>query len=313
MKRFIKKLAIFVCILTPILMIEIYLSHLDEWRDYFTRITNSSDYVNSFFNGSDEIKPFISEVQEQNDTETLVLGDSICHQMFENLSEINEDITFAGSNAAITMAGQYILAKEYLNNHTNAKEIYLMVHPTSLKRTFDTSYGYQYIIMPFSETDTLKALDKDTIDICKEVYGNLFLEPNIVFMINKSGMNRKIYLNMLQKYGESYEEKVPYEIADQYIRKIYEMCEERGVNLYLLASPVSDGLYTTCEQLEKEYQESWMKEHYPNFFKEITYYPAEQAEDGFHFSGEYEKQEYFNELIKKVFEGTPLMEKVKFY
>jgi len=294
-------------------MAGIYLSHLDGWRDYFTRITNSSDYIDPFVNGADEIKPFILEVQKQDNTETLVIGDSICHQMFDNLRGTNEDITFAGSNAAITMAGQYILVREYLNNHANAKEIYLMVHPTSLKRTFDISYGYQYIIMPFSETNTLNALDEDTINICKEVYGNLFLEPNIVFMINKSGMNRKIYLNMLQKYGKSYEEKIPYEIADQYIRKIYEMCEERRVTLYLLSAPVSDELYLTCKELEKEYQGSWMKMHYPNFFEEIIYYPAEQAEDGFHFSGEYKEQEYLNELIKRIFAGTPLMEKVKFH
>ena len=313
MKRFIKKLIIFVSILISIILCGMYLSHLDEWREYFTRITDSNGYIEAFVNGSDEIKPFILEVQEQNDTEILILGDSICHQMFEDLREINGDITIAASNAAITMAGQFILAKEYLDNHANAKEVYLMVHPTSLKRTFDTSYGYQYIVMPFSETGTIDALAEETINICKEVYGKIFMNPKIVYMINKSGMNRKLYLNMLQKYGKSYEEKEPFEIANKYVSKIYELCKERGVDFYLLPAPVSEALSSTCEELEIEYKGTWLEKYFPDYFSNINYFSAEQTEDYFHFSGEYENQEYLNEKINMVFKDTPIIERIKFY
>lgn len=310
MKYFIKKLVIFVSILVLISFGAVYLSHLDSWRDYFARITDSSGYLDAFVNGSDEIKPYILKVQEQDSTEVLILGDSICHQMFEDIKELNQGITIAASNAAITMAGQYILAKEYLENHANAKEIYLVVHPTSLKRTFDTSYGYQYIIMPFSETGTLDALEEETIGICEEVYGKLFLNPKVVYMINKSGMNRKLYLNMLQKYGTSYEETEKFEIANQYISKIYEMCEEQDVEFYLLSTPVSEDLISTCEELEKEYEGTWLEEKYPDYFRNINYFPKEQAADLFHFSGEYEEQEYLNEKIVQTFKETTLLEKI---
>lgn len=313
MKKFIKNVIIYTCILLVIMITVIYLSHLDGWREYFNRITDSGGYIESFVNGSDEIKPFIQKVQERDENEILILGDSICHQMFEDLIGFNEDITMAGSNAAITMAGQYILAKEYLENHENAKEIYLMVHPTSLKRTFDTVYGYQYIIMPFSETDTLKALDEDTIAICKEVYGSVFLKPDIVYMINKSGMNRKLYLNLLKTYGTNYEEKVSFEMADKYISKIYELCKEHNVKLHFLATPVSEVLDGTCEELEKEYQNTWMKQYYPEYFENIIFVPAEQVQDGFHFSGEYKNQEYYNELLKKIFGNTELINKIRFF
>lgn len=312
MRKFVEKVVFFLVILVPILIMGIYLSHLEGWREYFCRITDSNNYIESSVNGSDEIKPFIWKVREQNNTEILVIGDSICHQMFENISENNGDITYAASNAAITMAGQYILAKEYLDNHANAKEIYLIVHPTSLKRTFDTTYGYQYIIIPFSETNTLMDLDKGTVDICKTVYGDVFLEPEVVNIIDKSGMNRKLYLNLLKKYGKSYEEKMPFEIADEYISKIYGLCEERNVKFYLVSSPVSAELQMTCEELEKEYTESWMSKICPDYFKNIVYYPAEQSEDGFHFSGEYKSQEYLNRLIKQIFDDYSLVDAIEF-
>lgn len=313
MKSFIKKLVIFISILTVIALGCVYLSHLDEWREYFIGITDSSGYIESYVNGSDEIKPFILEVQEQNDTEVLILGDSICHQMFEKIKDINEDITIAASNAAITMAGQYILAKEYLDNHPNAKEIYLVVHPTSMKRTFDTSYGYQYIVMPFSETGTIEALGEETLNVFKDVYGEIFMNPKVVYMINKSGMNRKLYLNMLQKYGESYEEKESFEIANKYISKIHELCDERNVKLYLLSTPVSEALYATCHELKEEYTGTWLEECYPQYFDNISYFPAEQAADYFHFSGEYEEQEYLNEKIEDIFKNTFVLQKINFY
>ncbi len=94
--------------------------------------------------------------------------------MFRRLQKYNEDISIIGSNGAITLAGQYILAEEYLRNHPDATDLYLILLPESLTRTFDTSYGYQYAVMSFAETGTLQLLMKIQSHVWSRYTGSCF-------------------------------------------------------------------------------------------------------------------------------------------
>ncbi len=60
------------------------------------------------------------------------------------------------------MSGQYILVEEFLKHHPQATDVYLSVIEDSLITDYETGYGYQYGVMPFAETDTLKLLDPET-------------------------------------------------------------------------------------------------------------------------------------------------------
>lgn len=310
MNTFYKKIAIFISLFTLLCIGLDYMSMHDPWRIVFARLTDSEEFI-SMNVGSDEIIPYIEQVQTKDNTTTLILGDSVCRQMFKGLQQYNEDICIAGSNATVTMAGQYILAEEYIRNHPNATNIYLMVHPTSLCGTFSTTFGYQYTVMPFVETNTLRLLNDNTIENMKSVYGDFFMKPQIVQLIEKSAINRKLYLNVLKKYKTGYEQKTTFEIADQYIRQIYELCEKNNIGFHLYACPVAESKYQIVKELQDDYDNTWMKTQFPNYFDNILFFPDEQSADGTHFSGEYESQTHYNEKISKILADTKLLDNLK--
>lgn len=311
MKKFYCKILVAcLCLLIIIICID-YMSMREPWRQIIAEWTNSKEYITVNV-GSDEIIPYIKEVQVNDGSSGIILGDSVCKQMFGGLKKYNQELCIMGSNAAIAMSGQYILAVEYLKNHPKATDMYLFVLPNSLIVTFDTSWGYQYTVMPFVLTDTLYLLEESTIKDMESVYGSLFMQKKVVECIDKSALNRKVYLNLLAEYGKSYQQSSRFELADLYIKKLYDICSENDVQLHLAPCPVVESQREAMSELSKEYEKTWMYTMFPNYFEEILYYPDEEARDGIHFGGEYATQEQHNIKIKLMIEGKELRDKLLF-
>ncbi len=313
MKHFYKKTAIFLLILVFVIVIVDWLSMTSEFRVAIAKLTGSEEYLTEN-NGSDEIIPYIERVRTKDQYTKLIIGDSVCGQMYRNLQVFNDDVCIIGGNAAITMAGQYILVHEFLENHEDATDIYLILVPLSLNSTFDTKFGYQYTAMPFVLTDTLQLLDENTIEKMESIYGEFFMKKPVVYAIERSAINRKLYLNELQKRVTVEEEGRISEVALQYLVKIKELCDERGVTLHLLPGPYSDSeaqavLY---EELRTEYEASVLNEYFPNYLDDAWIYPSEQFGDDLHFGGAFANQQSYNEKIKEMYEGTKLLEDLKF-
>ncbi len=308
MKAFYKKVGIFIMVFSMFCVGMEHMSIKEPGRSFIARVTDSEDYISGDV-GSDEIKPYIEQVRTEDNTTKLIIGDSVCRQMFIGLQEYNNDICIVGSNGAITMAGQYILAEQYLEHHPATTDIFLIVLPESLYRTFDTAAGYQYTVMPFVETDTLKLLDENTVAVMQSVYGSFFMQPKVVDLIDKSAINRKIYLNELWDRSKGYNSGL--ELADQYICKIYELCEERGVQFYLYSCPVSERKREGIENLMNQYEQSKLYQFFPDFWNDVYYFPDEQFRDGTHFSGDYNTQESYNEKIQEMFADTRLLQVLK--
>ncbi len=296
MKQFIKKALIFIFILTAVLIILDLLSMVEPTRTVLASLTDSTDYI-SVNVGADEIKPYIVQAAQSDSTTKLILGDSVCHQLFSGLQDQSSDISILGSNAAITPAGQYILAKKYIDSHPGATDIYIFMLPGALGQSFDTNYGYQYTVMPFVETGTIELLEDKTVKDMEEVYGKLFMQPAIVRMIDLSGPNRKLYLNMLKKYSSAYKPDKYFDIADMYIGKIKDICDNSNICLHLHPCPVFESRISDSESLRAEYESSKLHEWFPEYFDEIVYYPDNESSDNVHFNDEFATREHLDEVI----------------
>ncbi|WP_196802981.1 hypothetical protein [Butyrivibrio sp. MC2013] len=272
-------------------------------------LTDSSEY---FGGGPDEIMPAIVRAQSEDGTTKLIIGDSVCRQLFNDLQEQNEDIAIIGSNAAITMSGQYILAKEYLDHHPSATDVFLIVLPASLKQTYSMNLGYTYAVMPFALTDTLYHLDDNTLDIMADTYGRPFLNGLVVKGLHLSAVNRKIYLNYLADHSHSYKLSSPFELADQYVGKIAELCNERGVKFHLYPCPVCESNKDSAEAMSEQFASSKLYEINPDYFDMIDYFSADQSQDGVHFDGNVYDREMFNSIIMEDYKGEVLLDYLKY-
>lgn len=310
MKKFyLNGISFFIILLLGIIGLE-YLSMREDTRALIARWTDSTAFL-SENTVTDEIKDYIYRAREQDGSTKLIIGDSVCRQMFIGLQEYNDDFTIIGSNGAITVAGQYLLAKEYLDNHPNATDIFLILLPESFERTYDTTWGYQYAVMPFVATDTLKNLDQNTLDIIASTYGELSLNPYFVDSMYSSGVNKKLYLNFLRKSSSGYKLSNDFELADQYVCKIDELCRERNVSFHLYPCPMSETRKEYIEDLDASFKESKIYSLNPAFLDMAYYFPAEQAADGAHFSGDYANQKCYNEKISAMFEGYELLDMLR--
>ena len=131
MKKFYGKVLLFILLEVVVLIGIDFLSMTDTFRMPLAYLTNSEEYVTTNV-GAAEIIPYINKVQEQSDATKLLVGDSVCAQMYNGLQQYNEDVCIVGSNAAITLSGQYILIHQFLENHEQATDVYLILIPSSL-------------------------------------------------------------------------------------------------------------------------------------------------------------------------------------
>lgn len=306
MKKFLIKGTLFFTIILLLVTGVLILSTQEPARTMIAKLTACEDFMED-----SGMLPYFQKAREQDCTTQLLTGDSVCRQMFSGLAEYNPQTSFLATNAALMITGQYLLTEEYLQNHPDTTDVFLVMHPLTLTRTFDTEWGYRYAAMTYVETDTLRFLDENTIVAMESVYGSFFLRENVVQLIEKSPVCRKLYLSYLNFNGKDYVQSSSFEISDRYVKKLYDLCEEKGVKLHLYSSPVAEYYREQVEELAAEYEDTWMYSRYPDYINDILYYPSEWAEDLSHFSGEYAERDNLNATIERAYAGTNLLEKIR--
>lgn len=213
MKKLFLKGFIFVSIIFSVITVTICLSTSEPFRSLVAGWTASEDFM-----ADSGMLPYFDRARETDGSTKLIIGDSIANQLFSALQENNPETDILTTNAALMITGQYLLAEEYLKSHPDATDIYLVMHPLTLTRTFDTEWSYRYAVMTYVETGTLNFLDQNTLETFENVYGAIFMQKGIVSLIEDSPVCRKLYLSYINKNREDYVQQSPFEITDQYVR-----------------------------------------------------------------------------------------------
>lgn len=308
MKRFTKKLIAFLGIFAAVLLALDLLSATERFRGAFAVLTDSSGYEEE---AEREVSAYLAKSRMPGSYTKLLVGDSVCAQMTEAFFDCNQQYCLVGNNRALTMAGEYLLVKEFLETHENVSEVWLMAGPDLLQTSIDATYSYSYVVLPFLQADLLDELDEETAEEMEETFGSLFLKKPVAELNAGSAVNRKLYLNYVKEREEALEKGESREnqtvgmsdLAERYLRKIYELCDAQGVACYLIPDPLADtpARRKQVEQIRQDFETRGLERLFPDYFSEITYYPADQFSDGIHFGRPYNTKEVYREKLIELY------------
>ena len=266
-------------------------------------VTGSVDYIDK---GSEEVIPRLERVREKNNSRCLIVGDSVANQIFDDMHDDVGTYTIATTNQALSLAGQYILIEEFIKNHPNATDVYVGMIPSSFESEINEVYSYQYLVIPFTESDVMGLLDNDTLGRFDKIFGRFFMQKSIVRIIERSGLNRKLYLNWLcdcKEKGQIKEVQGRYSILSEtsiiYINKINSLCNDNGVRLHFLTEPIADTAknHDIVLSLERDIEDSGLSEVLGDYTKYVSFYPENQFRDGIHFKNDVITNDKKNRLI----------------
>ena len=304
-KKIIFRRIAFVLILAVLLCAFDYASYKGPLRSYINKVAN----LNGSRYGYDEVAPVISFMSEQDGSTKLILGDSVANQLFDGVLYDNPDFRICPVNRAITFAGQYILIKEYLKNHPDATDVYIAFYSGTLASDIDPQLSYQYIAMPFIIHGYGEDLDPLVMGKLKKTYGSFFLKPAVLDYINESGLNRALYLNAVtkinEKFTETKETSVISDVSIDYLKQIYALCSENGVNVHLVSTPLCDipSRRSECDEIRKVFAKTGLDELYPDYCDSFIFCDSSMFMDEVHFAPEYKNRETLNPYIRQMISG----------
>lgn len=307
MKKFYLKAFVLGGLYMAIVFAFLVLSAQEKWSMLIADATLSGEYAYEDF-GTAEIVPYIYRMQEPSDHTKLVIGDSVCNQLFERYYDKNEVYCISGTNQAISLAGQYILAEEFIKSHKEVRDVYLFLVMGSLATDYGIQLGYQYAVMPFVKTETIDNLDRDTLEKIADVYGGIFCRKDIVEMIDASPLNMKLYLNLLVAKQKIFPVSSSHLISDEtykYLEKMHSLCKEGGITLHFVPGPHADSekQHKLEEQLREIIEENGDKLGLTDYLDQIVYYPEWMFRDGTHFDEKKLDEVFFQELAQEYLPG----------
>ena len=307
MKGFLLRLAAFVLAALVLFCGVLGLSAFAPFSEIFAKLTSSTDYSAS---ASEEIGGHIANVQAADSATALILGDSVCWQVFDPFSLCNTAYRIDGSNRAVTIAGQYLLAKAFLDAHPGATDVYLILTPESFSAGFDAGYGYQYAAAPFAAAGLLDGLDETTRAELTAAYGAPFLTGTFARWAD-APLVKKLYLNALEPAPtqESTGPLIP--LAARNLQNLADLCRERGAAFHLLCAPLADteDRHATMAALETAFREQGLYDSYSAYFTETPWYDPELfGEDGVHFDNTVADMDFCASVVRDIQTATGLLD-----
>ena len=297
MKKFVCKMLMSIAILILLGIGVVISSTGDGYGKFWAELSDSENYGHG---PTEEIVPYIKQAETVDQYTKLIIGDSVCHQIFHSFQKVNPTYDVLGSNQAITIVGQEILAEKYLMSHTDATDVYLILTSATGTGFENAGYCYQYFVIPFTQADAMGPVDSKTWDDLIHLYGPICMNRTVIDLVDRSSLNRKIVLNLLR--NNSYDNA---QLSIHYIKKLIKICDEHRVHLHLLHAPMAESAKVSVVDEKKVMlslisENDELKGYLMNFYDKVLYYPDEEFEDGIHFGKNYSTTKKLTEVIFEI-------------
>lgn len=312
MKRFLLRLAAFALATLAFFAGVLALSATPLFSRPLAKLTASTAYDDS---AGQEMAAHIANVQADDGATRLILGDSVAWQVCDPFSLCNTAYRIDASNRGVTLAGQYLLAKAFLDAHPGATHVYLMLTPESFAAAFDAETGYQYAASPFAAAGLLEGLDPVTLGEMRRAYGAPFVTRAFARAADDSPLIKKLYLNALAALGPA---RAPGSgdgplapMAARCLQNMATLCAERGVAFHLLCAPLpdTDERHGAMDALRGAFEAAGLAEGFSAYFDSVPWYDAGLfGADGIHFDSAKADMDFFAGVVRSIQADTGLLD-----
>ncbi len=199
-------------------------------------------------------------------TKTLLLGDSVCNQFFE---DFKDDNTYCYCyNQSHEVPGNYLFLKMFLENNSKIDNVVLIINPITLASSLNQKFTNNYFVKPFR--DHLKDLDEIDFQYIKQTYPterilkykfSNFELPNVIDLRLDNSIEKLEVSNRNLKY----------------LAKLDSLCKINNISFKVVSPPLP---LSSKQQIEKFTASS--KQVLPGYFESIFYYDSMQSSDGIH-------------------------------
>ncbi|MHC1775946.1 MAG: hypothetical protein AB9834_11090 [Lentimicrobium sp.] len=273
MKKFILDCILFIIIAFPILtLVPNYLVLTDKYK---TKVAGKEIYHSIF------------KSKQKKKSKKILIGDSVCNQLFPNTKN-NGTINSLACNQAISMVGHFILLNNYLNTGNKVDTVILIYAPISFMNNLNQIYTYHYFLKPFY-TEEYKPLFTKTVNeqIQKIPYSNFCRFSNI--------LTSNWAPNFTSTDTIKYSFLSP--ISVEYLIKIKKLSIKYNFKLIILPTPTALSEKPEIEKIDKnEIVNNNLEREFENYFTKIIYLDDSIFTDGIHLK--YNYLQYYTKYYK---------------
>ena len=223
----------------------------------------------------------INRSRQKGSFKKVYIGDSVGNQLFDFDSVPNS----LCSNAAVNMAGNFILINNLLENNPDIKEIILASVPNDIGWNFEQKLTHNNFVKPFLLFRHLKYFDTLLRSkLWEEPVSWLYLFYAVKVLpisdINfaKDDATSVTYLEEIKLTTLS-------DLAVDYLQKLHQLCEEKGIRLQLISPPVPqhwDDDTNHWTKMRAQVDSLGLQDIFGDYFNTIEYYPDAWFLDGLH-------------------------------
>lgn len=221
-----------------------------------------------------EIYQSITKSKSKSPKRKVLIGDSVTRQLFPPDKDTYGFVSLA-ANQAISMVGQYILLKNYINAGNNPDTVYLIVTPFTFRNNLDQIYTYHYFLKPFNNRYNKEYFtDLALSQINKIPYARYSNLPHIKASTWAPEIN--------EKYDSSFTFLSP--VSGEYLNKIKELGNTCNFELIIQPTPTNIEWKDSIMNINKnEISMYGLDDEFCSYFNSITYFPDSIFIDGEHF------------------------------
>jgi hypothetical protein len=226
-----------------------------------------------------EIYDAIKRAQQTTNDKTMVIGDSVAHQLLTGYAP--PGILSLGTNQAIGMCGQYMMAHSALDHHPDIKDVILAYQPDSFTNNLDQVFFFNYFVKPFYPIARFRA----------------DMSPDVIAVIDRHPAARLVvfplfrYTTMLGDLDYS-KDAPPHAftylapVSIEYLHRLSNLCDQRHVRLHVVSTPISTDRDYDEAVFAKEVTDAHLDPLFTNYAASVRRVDPQLLVDHVHFTDE---------------------------